>query len=127
MTLSSRYRLPVIAGAITVALGLIVAVVTLTPISGRDVPGSDKIHHALGFAVLAFPMSLVRPRLAVAVALCVMAYGGVIELVQPHFGRQAEWADFVADIAGAAAGAAVGALAGVGRARWRRPPAPPRA
>lgn len=95
---------------------MVIAVLTLAPVSGQDVPGSDKLHHVIGFAALAFPLSFVRPRLALWVALCVSAYGGLIELIQPYFGREAEWADFLADILGAALGAGAGALAG----RWFR-------
>ena len=49
-----------------------------------------------------------RPRLAVWVILGVIAYGGIIEVIQPFFGRQAEWADLVADGIGAVVGAVTG-------------------
>jgi VanZ family protein len=41
------------------------------------------------------------------VALATLAYGGAIEIVQPITGRAAEWADLLADGAGAFAGAFV--------------------
>lgn len=116
MALLTRYRLQLIGVAMTVVLGAVIAVLTLAPISSSDVPGSDKLHHVLGFAALAFPLPFVRPRLALSVALGVIAYGGMIELIQPYFGRTAEWADFLADIVGAALGAALGALSG----KWFR-------
>lgn len=46
-------------------------------------------------------------------ALLAAAYGGAIELIQPRFGRDAAWADFVADVAGVAAGAARGRWLGL--------------
>jgi VanZ family protein len=47
------------------------------------------------------------------VVVGVISYGGTIELIQPFFGRQAEWADLVADGVGAVLGGAAGyALSG---------------
>ena len=47
-----------------------------------------------------------------------VANGGVIEIVQPYFGRQAEWADFRADGFGAVLGGAIG-YAVSGLLLWR--------
>jgi len=116
VALLTRYRLQLIGVATTIVLGIVIALLTLAPVTSESVPGSDKLHHALAFAALAFPLPFARPRLAIPVALGVIAYGGVIELVQPAFGREAEWADFMADILGAILGAALGARAG----RWFR-------
>ncbi|MCC5970117.1 MAG: hypothetical protein JJU15_09215 [Pararhodobacter sp.] len=112
----TRYRLQMIGVAATILLGIVIAFLTLAPVSSEGVPGSDKLHHVLAFAALAFPIPFARPRLAIPVALGVIAYGGVIELIQPYFGRQAEWADFLADIFGAVLGAAAGMQTG----RWFR-------
>lgn len=103
-----KFRRVVIGSAATLVLAMVIAVLTLasTPFDGPA--GSDKIYHVLAFAGLAFPLPLVRPRLAIWVVLGVIAYGGAIELAQPSFGRQAEWADLVADAFGALVGAAAG-------------------
>lgn len=98
----------------TVASGAVVAMLTLAPVSAGDVPGSDKIHHFLAFAALAFPIPFARPRFALPVVLSVIAYGGLIELIQPFVDRSAEWADFLAD----ATGAFIGALAGSCLGKW---------
>jgi VanZ family protein len=37
-----------------------------------------------------------------------VAFGGLIEIVQPYVGRGAEWADLVADGLGAALGVSLG-------------------
>jgi len=116
MALLTRYRLQLIGVAMTILLGIVIAVLTLAPVSSRDVPGSDKLHHVLGFAALAFPLPFARPRLAIPVVLGVIAYGGMIELIQPYFGRSAEWGDFLADILGAALGGVLGAQSG----KWFR-------
>ena len=98
-----------VASAATFALALIIAVLTLGPMpAGGGPAGSDKVYHILAFAALAFPLPLVRPRLTIWVALGVIAYGGAIEVIQPFVGRQAEWADLLADGIGAVVGAVTG-------------------
>jgi VanZ family protein len=93
---------------ITVLLALLIGVLTLAPVTPGGPAGSDKAYHALAFASLAFPLSLVRPKLTLWVMAGVIAYGGVIELIQPFFGRDAEWSDLMADAIGAVMGAAAG-------------------
>lgn len=96
-----------IGSAVTIVLAVVIAVLTLAPMPSGGPAGADKIYHVLAFASLAFPLPLVRPRLALWVILGVIAYGGIIETIQPFFGRQAEWADIVADGIGAILGAVV--------------------
>lgn len=106
----------------TALLGVLIAALTLSPMeAGAGPEGVDKLYHVLAFASLAFPISIVRPRWALWVGLGVIAYGGAIEIVQPAFGREAEWVDFVADGIGAIIGATSGYfLSGRFRALSRR-------
>ena len=71
--------------------------------------GWDKLNHMAAFIALAFAASLGwphswRPR---ALWLCaLLAYGGLIELLQRHVpGRSAEWGDLLADAVGLCCGA----------------------
>lgn len=107
-----RVRLTQVAvgGAITLGLAAIIAILTLTPMPISGPAGSDKIYHTLAFACLAFPLPLTRPRWTIWVILSVVAYGGAIELLQPYFGRNAEWGDLWADGFGACLGAGIGAV-----------------
>ena len=114
MDFLTRHRLFLIALVLTLFLGGLVAALTLAPVSAASVPGSDKLHHVLGFAALSFPLPFARPKLALPIVLGVAAYGGLIELIQPYVGRQAEWGDFLADVSGAIMGASLGALC----SRW---------
>ncbi|TVR49842.1 MAG: VanZ family protein [Rhodobacteraceae bacterium] len=98
--------------ALTLVLGLAIALLAFAPISSDALPGSDKLHHFLAFAVLAFPLPFARPRLVWPVIVIVSLYGGLIELVQPVFGREASWGDLVADALGALCGGLLGALCG---------------
>jgi VanZ family protein len=101
--------------AVTLALAAVIAYLTLAPIHETGVPGSDKSHHFLAFAALAFPLSFSRPRLAPWVAFAAAAYGGAIEIIQPLVGRSGEVLDFMAD----AMGAFIGGAAGAGLRRLR--------
>jgi VanZ family protein len=66
----------------------------------------DKLVHAALFFGLAQAWlrgAAGAPRAGVTLGLAVAAglYGGLLELVQPSFGREAEWGDFAADLVGA--------------------------
>ena len=96
----------ILTGLIAVAL----AVAMLTPL---DVPQSvpsytDKLVHLAAFGLLVLPAALSRrvplSLLFVGLFIGAAAFGGVIELIQPHFGRNADINDWLADMAGAALG-----------------------
>jgi len=105
-----KLRRMAIGSVVTIVLAVLIAVLTLAPMPAGGPAGSDKLYHILAFACLALPLPLVRPRLTIWVVFGVIAYGGAIEVIQPFFGRQAEWADLVADGIGAVVGAAAGYL-----------------
>ena len=66
--------------------------------------GSDKIVHIIAFAALAFPLSCTRRigLLPVFIGACI--FGGIIEVLQPLFGRSADVQDWIADIFGVVLG-----------------------
>ena len=106
----------------------------LLPGAGRDMPG-DKRLHLMAYAGLAGLLAAVltsrldgsRPAgrgmrqtviWSIAAVAIAVAFGLVDEATQPWTGRDFEWADWHADIAGAIVGAAVAA----GAVRlWMRP------
>jgi VanZ family protein len=100
---------------LTCVIALLIAYGTLKPpgVGGAPLPLTDKQIHFLAFALLTFPYGWVRPSAARWLLPLAIAYGGAIELIQPTFGRGAEWGDLLAD--------SLGALAGVlpGLMRWR--------
>lgn len=95
------------AWSVTGVLALIIAGLTLTePVSGAGgLNVNDKLAHFLAFAALASPLSFSKPRRAAAVVVGAVLFGALIEVIQPHVGRSAEWADLLADGLGACAGA----------------------
>lgn len=115
-----------LAATLTLLVALVVSWATLSPAEQLPAaPGGDKLHHFLAFAALAAPLSFARPRRALWVVLAAAAFGGAIELVQPHVGRHGDLADALANTLGAMAGAAVAVVT-----RWAAgrlglvPPAP---
>lgn len=87
--------------ALAIALGVVTAL-SLLPL-GPDAPttGWDKTNHLLAFAVLAILAGLAWPARIGAAMTALLAYGGLIELLQSFTGyRSAEWADWLADALG---------------------------
>lgn len=77
----------------------------MPPSSGLPTTGWDKSNHMLGFGTLGFLGIHGWPNRAVVVLATLLAYGGLIEILQsftPY--RSAEWADLLADGAGLAVG-----------------------
>lgn len=117
-TAATRRR---IAIALTIALAAVIGVLTLMPLETPDlVPGSDKTHHILAFAALAFPSAYLFPKLVRWVAPLALAYGAVIEVLQPYVGRFRDVSDFWADAIGVLIGLLLGLAANSWRARVRR-------
>jgi VanZ family protein len=91
--------------AFAVGLVLVMAVALMPPQIPLPTTGWDKANHALAFAVLAVLGFASYPRRMAVVLIGLLAYGGLIELLQsltPH--RTAEWLDVGADGFGLAVG-----------------------
>lgn len=100
------------AAALTGLLMLATLAATLLPLSSSVtavVPG-DKLNHMIAFTILAVPMASVRPRWILPLVLALAAFGALIEVVQPLFGRSCELNDWLADLAGIAAGVVIGLI-----------------
>lgn len=67
-------------------------------------PGSDKAHHFIAYAVLMFPTALRKPHHWKLIGLLFIAYGGMIEILQPYVNRYGEWLDMVANTSGVIGG-----------------------
>ena len=112
MAFLTKYRLYLISFMMTLVIGIVIAVLTLAPVSNENIPGSDKFHHFVAFAVLALPLPFAQQKLVIPVFVSVTAYGGLIEIIQPFFGRNADWGDFLANGFGAICGAYLGKFSG---------------
>ena len=108
--------------ALVVFVGVLVAVsylaLTPTPPKAADL-GWDKLNHFSAFGTLTVLGGLAWGRTQWRVALGLLAYGGLIELLQTQVpGRAADWADLLADGIGIVLGLAV--LAALRRLNARR-------
>ena len=110
----SLYRRTVTALAVsaTVALGLSVSWLTLTP---QDLPKVDtlpvdKLAHVAAFTALILPSAILRPRFLWWTFPLAALLGFSIELIQPYVGRSQEWMDVVADGIGLIVGTALGLM-----------------
>ncbi len=102
-----------------IATALIVMALSLAPL-GSDAPslGWDKANHLVAFAGLALLGCLAYPGHTGIVLVGLLAYGGLIEVLQSFTSyRSAEWADLLADALGLPIGWIVAWL--VGRIRDR--------
>jgi len=78
-----------------------------------SVPGTDKTHHLIAYALLMFPTALRKPKNWLLIGLLFIAYSGTIELLQPYVNRYGEWLDMLANSAGVACGALAAGLVNV--------------
>lgn len=101
--------------AVVAAAGILAASLFLHP-PQMDRPGGDKIAHLAAYAVLGAAVFMGANRRGAGAALATIAlctaYGGLIELIQPLFGRCRELVDLAADFGGASLGALAALWAG---------------
>ncbi|NRB17872.1 MAG: VanZ family protein [Rhodobacteraceae bacterium] len=106
MLISSPKRM---ALSLTCLLAVLIGFLALLPLTvPQGVPGTDKTHHVIAFAVLILPVSVLSPRSLMLLLPVAIAYGGIIEIIQPYTGRFGEWKDFQADVVGIIIGTTVG-------------------
>jgi len=75
-----------------------------------QVPGTDKIHHLIAYALLMLPAALRKPDKWILIGLFFIAYSGAIELIQPYVNRYGEWMDLFANAAGVVCGLMIAEL-----------------
>jgi VanZ family protein len=98
---------------LSIGLAVTVAVLTLMPQASMPVgpQGIDKVYHMVAFAALIFPTAMLRPKRCLAAGCLAILYGGMIEVIQPAFGRSADMSDLLADVLGVATGIFLGLAA----------------
>jgi len=95
---------------LTIVLALTILIGMLAPISEVSTApaGTDKIIHILAFAALVFPLALTRRIGLFPLFIFASLFGGVIEIIQPSFGRDIEFYDWVSDNLGILCGFGLG-------------------
>jgi VanZ family protein len=72
-----------------------------------SVPGTDKTHHMIAYALLMLPTALRKPNKWMLIGLFFIAYSGLIELLQPYVNRYGDWLDMAANATGVLVGLVV--------------------
>ncbi len=97
------------------SIGLAATIAALTLMPQASMPagpqGVDKVYHMVAFAALIFPTALLRPKSCLRFGCLAILYGGIIEAIQPVFGRSADMSDFWADGLGVGIGIFLGLAA----------------
>ncbi len=75
-----------------------------------SVPGTDKTHHLIAYAILMFPTALRKPNKWILFGLLFIAYSGAIELLQPYVNRYGDWLDMAANTTGVVCGLIIAEL-----------------
>ena len=97
---------------ITLTVTLILTVAMLWPLATPPPApdGSDKLLHLIAYAALSFPLARTGRFGLISVFVGAGAFGGLIELVQPTFNRNADINDWMADIIGVVFGIVCGLI-----------------
>ena len=95
----------------TVILTIAICVGTLTPLPDKIyTPGSDKWHHFIAFAGLAYPLAAASRLYWIPALIFALSLGALIEIVQPYVNRFGDIKDFQADALGVLFGILLGML-----------------
>lgn len=97
---------------LTIILLLILTAALLWPLN-QPYPGpgwGDKLAHLIAFAALVFPLARTGRFSLLSVFFGAITFGGIIELLQPNFNRNADLIDWIADIAGVLLGVISGLI-----------------
>lgn len=96
---------------LTLAILAVITVFSLWPMAELPaVPGGDKLHHLVAYAVLMLPVALRKPLHWRMIGLFFVIWSGAIELLQPYVNRYGEWFDLLANTAGVLCGVVVAAV-----------------
>ena len=92
----SKYWLPA-----SLMMLAVISIFSLIPLPVLpEVPGNDKTHHLVSYALVVLPIVLRKPRYWLLFVFAIAVWSGVIELIQPFVNRYGEWLDLLANIVG---------------------------
>ena len=80
----------------TFCVFLIITFLSLYPLKEQpSLPGSDKTHHLIAYAVLTICIGFRKPSNYFLIIIFFSIYSGLIEIIQPYFNRFSEIEDFL--------------------------------
>ena len=87
--------------ALTALILAAITLLSLWPVGELpSVPGTDKSHHLIAYAMLMLPTAIKQHKHCWLIAVFFVCYSGAIELIQPHVNRYGEWLDLAANTVG---------------------------
>jgi NhaP-type Na+/H+ or K+/H+ antiporter len=97
--------------AFTLTILVAITLLSLWPLDELlPVPGTDKTHHLVAYALLMLPTALRKPDNWILFGILFICYSGAIELLQPYVNRYGEWMDMLANTGGVICGVIVAEL-----------------
>jgi hypothetical protein len=96
-------RWPKLAGIVlAVVIAVLLGLMAVLPAELVDAYVSDdgQVQHALGLTMISLLVTVSYPRSWVWVLVLGTVASAAVELIQPIFGRGAQWSDLAADVAG---------------------------
>lgn len=97
---------------------IVITLISLNPMSNLPaVPGGDKTHHIIAYALLMFPVALQKPKYWLFIGFLFLCLSGAIELLQPFVSRRGDWLDMSANLLGILFGILLAQLI-----NWKFPP-----
>lgn len=91
--------------ALTFLILTAITILSLLPLPALPpVPGTDKTHHFIAYAMLMLPVALRKPANWFMFGVFFILYSGAIELIQPFVNRYGEWVDLLANSVGVLCG-----------------------
>ena len=87
---------------LTIAIASFILFLSLQPMKeeNTELLVSDKLLHIIAYGVMVLPVLLERVFPQLLICIIALGYGGLIELIQPFTGREADIMDFFANAAG---------------------------
>ena len=89
----------------TLTILMAITILSIWPLNELpSVPGTDKAHHLIAYALLMLPTALRKPKNWLLFGILFIFYSGAIELIQPYVNRHGQWMDLLANAAGVICG-----------------------
>lgn len=87
--------------ALTMLILTMITLLSLWPVAELPaVPGTDKTHHFIAYAILMLPTAIMQHKKRWLIAMYFVCFSGAIELIQPYVNRYGEWSDLAANTGG---------------------------
>ena len=106
----NRFQWQCLLAAALVAVLLGVGAFLPSRIVGDLISGAGQLQHAIGLGLIGFLVVVALPSWWIPFSVVALVAGGLVEIVQPFFGRGGQWSDFGANTVGLLVGVSAALL-----------------